>query len=134
MFIEIKKSKYLIIRVAWITLGSIFVTIGVIGILIPGMPTTVFLILAAACYVRSSKKLYNWLVGNKAFGKYIQDYRQGRGMPRTSKIIALLMIAIFVSYAVIFAIDYMLLRIIVLSVGIVGIWYVGFKVPTKSKD
>ena len=44
------------------TLGSTFVAIGTIGIFVPGLPTTVFMILAAACYVRSSEKLYNWLI------------------------------------------------------------------------
>ena len=54
-----KKSKYLLIRIIFITLGSIFVSIGAIGVLVPGLPTTPFMILAAACYIRSSDKLYN---------------------------------------------------------------------------
>ena len=78
---QMKKSKFLLIRILWITLGSTFVAIGTIGIFVPGLPTTVFMILAAACYVRSSEKLYNWLIRNKTFGKYIKDYREGKGMP-----------------------------------------------------
>ena len=69
---EDKKSKYLIIRILLIILGSIFVAIGAIGILVPGLPTTPFMILAAACYIRSSNKLYNWLIKNKLFGKHIK--------------------------------------------------------------
>ena len=58
-FQEMKKSKFILVRLTWILLGSIFVGVGTIGIFVPGLPTTVFLILAAACYVRSSEKLYN---------------------------------------------------------------------------
>ena len=82
---QMKKSKFLLIRILWITLGSTFVAIGTIGIFVPGLPTTVFMILAAACYVRSSEKLYNWLIRNKTFGKYIKDYREGKGMPMRAK-------------------------------------------------
>ena len=87
---EMKKSKFLFIRILWITLGSIFVAIGTIGIFVPGLPTTVFMLLAAACYVRSSERLYNWLIRNKTFGKYIKDYREGKGMPIKAKIFAYL--------------------------------------------
>ena len=59
-FQEMKKSKFILVRLTWILLGSIFVGVGTVGIFIPGLPTTVFLILAATCYVRSSEKLYNW--------------------------------------------------------------------------
>ena len=55
---QMKKSKYLLFRILWILLGSTFVGIGTLGVFIPGLPTTVFMILAAACYIRSSEKLY----------------------------------------------------------------------------
>ena len=97
---QMKKSKFLLIRILWITLGSPFVAIGTIGIFVPGLPTTVFMILAAACYVRSSEKLYNWLIRNKTFGKYIKDYREGKGMPMRAKIIAQSMMTIFIFLAV----------------------------------
>ena len=71
---QMKKSKYLLFRLLWIFLGSLFVGIGTLGIFVPGLPTTVFMILAAACYIRSSEKLYNWLIKNKIFGKYIKDF------------------------------------------------------------
>ena len=83
-----KKSRFFLIRLLWIALGSTFVGIGTIGIFVPGLPTTVFMLLAAACYVRSSDRLYNWLIRNKTFGKYIKDYREGKGMPMRAKIFA----------------------------------------------
>ena len=106
--------------------------IGAIGAVIPGLPTTLFLILAAACYIRSSQKLYDWLITNKTFGPYLKDYREGRGMPRNAKILAVTMIIIFAGYAVIFAIDELIIRIIVAVFGLIGIFYVTFKVPVTE--
>ena len=133
---QMKKSKYLLFRLLWILLGSILVGIGTLGIFVPGLPTTVFMILAAACYIRSSEKLYNWLIKNKIFGKYIKDYREGRGMPKKAKIVTLSMITLFVGLAVIpfspIAIPNLFVRIAVIIVGILGFCYVKFRVPSQK--
>jgi uncharacterized membrane protein YbaN (DUF454 family) len=137
-FQEMKKSKFTLVRLMWILLGSIFVGVGTVGIFIPGLPTTVFLILAAACYVRSSEKLYNWLIKNKTFGRYIRDYREGNGMPKRAKFIALSMMTIFVCLAILpyspIAIPNIYIRASVLIVGIIGFYYVRFRVPTQKPD
>tara|TARA_B100002052_G_scaffold227068_1_gene209387 strand:+ start:364 stop:801 length:438 start_codon:yes stop_codon:yes gene_type:complete len=133
---QMKKSKFLLIRLLWITLGSSFVAIGTVGIFVPGLPTTVFMLLAAACYVRSSERLYNWLIRNKTFGKYIKDYREGKGMPMRAKIFAQSMITIFIFLAVFpfspISVPGLWLKILILSLGIIGFYYVGFKVPTRE--
>ena len=133
---EMKKSKYLLIRLLWLLLGCVFVGIGTLGIFVPGLPTTVFMILAAACYIRSSERLYNWLIRKKFFGKYIKDYREGKGMPKKAKNGALFMIILFVSLAVIpfspISIPDILVRMIILIAGIIGFWYVGFRIPLQK--
>ncbi len=83
----IVKSRAL--RALLITCGTISLALGIIGIVIPVLPTTPFLLLAAACYVRGSKKFYNWLMCNRVFGSYIQNYRDGRGIPARVKVIAI---------------------------------------------
>ena len=119
-------------------MGSTFVAIGTIGIFVPGLPTTVFMILAAACYIRSSEKLYNWLIQNKTFGKYIKDFREGKGMPRRAKIIAQATMTIFIGLAVIpispISVPNNTIRIAVLIAGLIGFWYVGFRVPTQKNN
>jgi uncharacterized membrane protein YbaN (DUF454 family) len=82
-----------------ITIGTICVAIGVIGIFIPILPTTPFLLLAAACYMRSSQKFYNWLMNNRLFGTYMRNYIEGRGIPIKVKVftIALLWVTIGIS-------------------------------------
>jgi len=64
----------------------------VVGIFVPLLPTTPFLLLAAACYLRSSERFYRWLLANRFFGTYVRDYIEGKGMPLRTKtyIIALL--------------------------------------------
>ena len=68
-------------RFLLIIAGTIFLVFGIIGIFLPILPTTPFLLLAAACYARSSKRFYNWLMNNKWFGNYIKNYNEGRGVP-----------------------------------------------------
>ena len=127
-----KETKNPIAKILWIFLGSFFVMIGAIGAVVPGLPTTLFLILAAACYIRSSQRLYDWLITNKTFGPYLKDYREGKGMPKNAKILAVSMIVIFVGYAVVFALEGLTLKVFVGLFGLVGIFYIILKVPSSE--
>ena len=127
-----KETKNPIAKILWIFLGSLFVMIGAIGAVVPGLPTTMFLILAAACYIRSSQRLYDWLITNKTFGPYLKDYREGKGMPKNAKILAVSMIVIFVGYAVVFALEGLMLKVFVGLFGLVGIFYIILKVPSSE--
>jgi len=135
---KMKKSNYLLVRIFWIILGCSFVFIGTVGIFVPGLPTTIFMILAAACFIRSSEKLYKWLINNKYFGKYIKDYREGKGMPKKAKITAVTMMIIFVSLATIpnspISVEPIPVKIIIISAGIIGFWYVIFRVPNLKSN
>ena len=122
----------LFVKVLWVILGSIFVILGAIGVIIPGLPTTPFLILAAACYIRSSQRLYDWLIKNKTFGPYLKDYREGKGIPKKAKILATTMIIIFVGYATLFGLKDLVLRVVVGVLGLIGFLYVFFKVPVAK--
>ena len=128
-----KESNYLIVKVLWIILGSFFVALAAVGVALPGIPTTPFLILAAACYIRSSQKLYDRLISNKTFGPYLKDYREGKGIPKKAKILAVSMIVLFVGSSVIFGIESLNLKIVVGALGLTGLMYVIFKVPV-AKD
>ena len=119
-------------KLMWVSLGSLFVGLGAIGVIVPGLPTTPFLILAAACYIRSSQRLYDWLISNKRFGPYLKDYREGKGIPRKAKRLAVAMIVIFVSFSVVFGIEDLTLKIVVGLLGLIGLLYVLFKVPVAE--
>ena len=96
--LEIKSNPFL--RFLWLSLGLLFTVVGLIGLIVPGLPTTLLMIIAAACFSLTSKRLFNWVLSNKYFGNYVKDFREGRGMPRKAKFIALGFIWLFVSISV----------------------------------
>ena len=83
---EIKISQRPIVRWTLMFAGTVLVGIGILGIFLPLLPTTVFFLMAAWCYARSSKKFYDWLHYNKVFGKYLKNYREGNGITVSGKI------------------------------------------------
>jgi len=96
--LQIKSNPF--IRFLWLSLGLLFAAIGLIGMAVPGLPTTPLMILAAACFFRSSERLFKWVINNKYFGKYVKDFREGKGMPKKAKIMAISCIWIFVSISI----------------------------------
>lgn len=75
-----------------IVAGTVFVILGVIGIFVPLMPSTVFLLLAAACYARGSKRFYDWLMNHPTLGSTIRHYRDGKGLPLRQKLVTMLLL------------------------------------------
>ena len=70
-------------------LGTLALILGVVGVFLPLLPTTPFLLLAAACYVKASPSLYNWLITHKYLGAYIRNYWEGKGIPLKTKFISI---------------------------------------------
>tara|TARA_B100000131_G_scaffold206327_1_gene198437 strand:+ start:226 stop:615 length:390 start_codon:yes stop_codon:yes gene_type:complete len=113
---DVKSNRLL--RITWLVFGLILSFIGIIGIIIPGLPTTIVMILAAACFFRSSERLYNWVIENKYYGHHVKNYREGLGMPKKAKVTAILGMWFFVSLSVLFGIpDSMVLAKILTIVG-----------------
>ncbi|WP_018930827.1 YbaN family protein [Gracilibacillus lacisalsi] len=75
-------------RTLWIIGGSLSLIMGLIGIIVPLLPTTPLVLLAGFCYGKSSPRLYNWLMTNPYFGHYIADYKSGKGVPLRIKVFA----------------------------------------------
>ena len=117
-----KLNKNRLVRLLFVFIGSLFVGLAIIGIFLPGLPTTPFLILAAYFYIRSSNKLYNWLINNKILGVNIKGYLSGKGMPLRAKIISLILMWIFGTFAVLFGIPDSLffVKIIVFIILLIG--------------
>jgi hypothetical protein len=114
------KSSNQLFKWMLITAGIIFVGLGIIGIFLPILPTTPFLLLAAACFARSSKKFYDWLLNNKLFGDYIKNYQEGKGIPLKVKIftISLLWITILFSVFLIIQISWVRIILIIIAIGV----------------
>jgi uncharacterized protein len=101
-----------------ITAGILCVIVAVIGIFLPLIPTTPLLLLAAACFVRSSDRLYRWLTTHKVFGKVVHDYYEHRVVSRRAKTLALTLLWITIGSTILFAIDALWLRGLLLAIAI----------------
>ena len=121
------------IRLLWIFLGSLSVGMGVIGIFVPGWPTTIFLIIASYFYIRSSEKLYNWLINNKILGLYLKNYYSGKGMPLKAKIFSILMMWSFGLLSIFLWIssNLMIVKITVFILLVIGTIFI-LRVKTSS--
>ena len=111
-------------KIVLIILGVVSLTLGIIGIFLPLLPTTPLLLLAAWCFVRSSERLYRWLVSNRYFGEYIRNFRENRAIPLHAKVVAVSMIWLTIGFCVVVILDKWLLRIMLLVVAVAVTWHI----------
>ncbi len=97
--------------------GVVAVLLGVIGIFLPLLPTTPFILLAAACFARGSERMHNWLLNHGLFGRLLRDYEAGRGIPARAKVVALVMMWPSLGYAM-WRVDLLWLRLLLLLIGV----------------
>ena len=102
-----------------VSFGTLSLIIGIIGIFIPLIPTTPFLLLAAACYIRGSKKFYNRLIKNRWLGEYIKNYQEGRGVPFNVKIITIIVLWLTIIISTIVFFSNSIIQIILFLIAIV---------------
>lgn len=116
--IDLKRKK--IVRFVFLSTGTLSLSLGVIGIFVPLLPTTPFLLLAAACYARGSKKFYDWLINHKVFGSYIRNIREGKGIPKRTKFSAISLLWITILFSVFMVVPYLWLQIflIIIAIGV----------------
>ena len=108
---EIMNSSRLV-RILLRVAGTLSVGLAILGIFLPLLPTTPFLLLAAVCYAKSSTKLYNRLLNNKYLGSYIRNYREGKGISLKVKIMSISLLILTIGYTSIFVIHIWLVRVI----------------------
>jgi uncharacterized membrane protein YbaN (DUF454 family)/ubiquinone/menaquinone biosynthesis C-methylase UbiE len=113
--------------------GTLSTAVGIVGIFVPILPTTPFLLLAAACYLRSSERFYRWLVHNKILGAYIRDYLEGGGMALRAKLFTLALLWATIGVTVAIGTDNTAIRI-VLGVVAVGVTAHIVRIKTKKKE
>jgi len=124
----------MILRYLFVALGSIFLGLGVIGVFVPVLPTTPFLLLSAAFYVRSSNRLYRWLLKHKLFGKFIKDFRESKSISLRNKVISILSMSAMLALSVFVFVDELYTRIIILILGVVGFTMILSFPTTKRKN
>jgi uncharacterized membrane protein YbaN (DUF454 family) len=118
-------------RVALLVAGFIATGIGLVNLFLPGLPGTVFLIIAAWCFARSSPRFERWLLGLPVAGRLLRDYRAGLGMPRRAKVTAVACIAVAVTVSVLVLDTPAWVEAGLALLGAVGVWVVLARVPTR---
>ncbi|EIK51297.1 hypothetical protein YO5_05931 [Stutzerimonas stutzeri TS44] len=94
---DIPQQRNAVVRYALLTVGWLAVALGVVGIFLPVLPTTPFMLLAAACFVRSSERIYVWLVEHPRLGPWFRDYLEGNGIPLKGKAYTILTMWVSIS-------------------------------------
>jgi len=117
----------------WFVAGLLSVGIGAIGVVVPGLPTTVFFVVAAACFSRSNERFERWVLNLPKIGPLVRDHRDGLGMPRRAKVVAVTMILVVSTASGVFAIGNRAVGAGVIALGLVGALYVTFRVPTREQ-
>jgi len=122
-----KLLKSLLLAIGWIS-----VVLGVLGIFLPLLPTTPFLLLAAACFVRSSPKFYQWLVDHPRLGSYILHYLNGEGIPKRAKFFSIMMIAGTISFSI-WLVPILWVKVLLLVIALSVSTYI-LRQPTLASD
>lgn len=104
-------------RTLFVLVGTLFLAIGFVGIIIPVLPTTPLLLLAAACYLRGSEKLHRWMIENRIFGEFIRNYTEGRGIEPRQKVITLAFLWMTISFSALYLIERLPVRILLFLIA-----------------
>jgi uncharacterized protein len=119
-----------ILQIIYIIGGTISLAIAILGIFLPVLPATPFLLITAGLYIRSSDKLYQRLMDHKVLGPYIKNFQEKRGMPKKTKIIALIMMWTMILISFFFMLDTLPLRLTIIALGLIGSSVILFYVKT----
>ena len=104
-------------------IGIVSVSLGTAGIFLPLLPTTPFLLLAAACFLRSSKRLHDWIMNHKWFGSYIYNYCTYKAIPRKTKILSIALLWITISYSALWVVPILAVKMLLFCIAIAVTWH-----------
>jgi uncharacterized membrane protein YbaN (DUF454 family) len=121
------------VRAIYLGLGWICLGLGAVGTVLPVLPTTPFLLLAAACWARSSRRFHDWLVGHRTFGPTVRTWQRHRALPPGVKGPAIALVVLTIGLSVVFGLQAWLHR---LMLGLLGAGLVAFlaRLPVRSPD
>ena len=122
-------------RIFLIIVGCISLGLGVLGIFLPMLPTTPFLLLSAAAWVKASPSLYEWLINHKVFGEYIRNYREHRAIPLHVKIVSVTLVWLTIGYCIFAVVDEWWWAQVLMTLLAIGIsWHIlSFKTLKKAE-
>lgn len=118
-------------KIALNVVGGLALVLAVLGVFLPLLPTTPFLLLASACYLRSSSRMHAWMSNHRLFGEYLRDFESGRGISLRAKIVAISLLWISLGFSI-RTINSLPLQVLLLLIGIgVSVYLVRMKTLRK---
>jgi len=129
MYNRPNRAAGLLLKIA----GTVFLVIGGVGIILPILPTTPFLLLAAVCYARSSERWYHWLLHNRWFGSYIRNWHEGKGIPMKTKVLSILFLILTLGYSVAFVVPFLIGKVALIIVAVCVSVHI-LSLPTLEPD
>ena len=130
---QVHENHSQLVKGLLVVAGTVSVALGVLGIVLPIVPTTPFLLLAAACYARSSERFYVALMTNRFFGPYIRDWREKRGLTLGMKLWIIFVLASTMGVSAIFFVPLLPVKVLLAIVG-TGVSVYVLRLPTKPSD
>jgi len=121
-------------KVLLVAAGSLCLGLAVLGLFLPLLPTTPFLLLASACYVRSSERLHGWLMENRLLGGYIRNFKERRGIPLRARVTTVLLLWLPLAYSI-YRLDLLWLELLLLLMGVTwSVLILRMKAPLKDGE
>jgi len=105
-------------KVTFIVAGTISLGLGAVGIFLPILPTTPFLLLSAACYYKGSERMHRWLLNNKLFGSYIRNYKEGKGISKAGKVFTIFLLWIAICFSTLLIANNYIVQIVLFAIAI----------------
>lgn len=120
------------VRALYLAAGSLFLALGLVGIFLPLLPTTPFVLLAAACYARGSRKFYDWLLANRTFGPMILEWQRHRSVPYRTKVFAIVLMSVTLAISIVFFVRPAWLKGLLALMGIgLALWM--YRLPSRDR-
>lgn len=129
---EMKRHDSSAVRLLFAGLGTLFVLLGIAGAILPVLPATPFMLLAAACYARASSRFYNWLLNNRTFGPTILEWRRHRSIPWRAKLAAIALMAVTLGISIAFFVPWPELQAALALFGLLLATYL-YRIPSRDR-
>jgi len=119
-------------RGLYFTFGTVFLILGGVGVFLPILPTTPFLLLSAACYFKSSERMHHWMLNNRLFGDYLRNYSKGKGISSKAKLFTISLLWVLITFSMIYAVNNIIVQLVLTSIAI-GVTIHVINLPTLKE-
>ena len=119
-------------RGVFVVFGTVALVLGIVGIFVPLLPTTPFVLLAAACYARGSRRFHRWLLTQRTFGPIVREWEQHRAIPYRTKLFAVALMSLTFGASIVFVVEAVWLKSVLAVIGVaLAVWL--YRLPSRDR-